>query len=333
MSRPWLVPLVPVYAAGLVLRDLRIRRGWEQTRRLRWPVVSIGNLSTGGAGKTPLTIALARLLTARGFHVDVLSRGYGRTTREAARVRHDGTAAEFGDEPLLIAREAGVPVYVAPQRYDAGLLAEAEQQDGGSDRMPRVHILDDGFQHRQLGREVNILLLSESDLHDMLLPAGNLREPLRAMRRANVIAVPDLGVEEVLRRRGWPGIVWRLKRRMDVPVVGGPVVAFCGIARPAQFFAGIEASGVRIAASKAFRDHHVYTESEMRHLLFNGRKAGAAAFITTQKDLLRLGPLASTLSAEMPLKAARLEIEIKDARRVIDGLVERLAARPSHQPL
>src|ERR1700752_4234048 len=184
MKRPWLAPLVPVYAAGAALRDLRIRNGWEPVRRLRWPVVSVGNLSTGGAGKTPLAIALARLLTSRGFHVDVLSRGYGRTSREAARVSPDGTAAEFGDEPLLIARETGVPVYVALQRYQAGLLAEAEadaasaagEQNIGQSESPSAHLLDDGFQHRQLHRDVDILLMNRADWHDSLLPAGNLRE-------------------------------------------------------------------------------------------------------------------------------------------------------------
>ena len=125
MKRPLLLPLVPLYAAGLALRELRLSRGWEPIRRLRFPVISIGNLSTGGSGKTPLTITLARLLSARGFHVDVLSRGYGRSSREPARVLPDGTAEQYGDEPLLIAREAGVPVYVAAERYDAGLLAES----------------------------------------------------------------------------------------------------------------------------------------------------------------------------------------------------------------
>ena len=121
--RKLLAPLVPAYRLALLLRELRLGTRLEPVRRLRFPVVSIGNLSTGGSGKTPLTIALARAFAGRGFRVDVLTRGYGRQSRLAARVDPEGTAAEFGDEPLLIARQAGVPVYVAPQRYDAGLLA------------------------------------------------------------------------------------------------------------------------------------------------------------------------------------------------------------------
>src|SRR4051812_38046777 len=109
MRRPLLLPLVPLYAAGLALREMRLERGWEKVRILWYPVISVGNLSTGGSGKTPLVIALARLLGEEGFRVDVLSRGYGRTGRGAARVRSDGNAEEFGDEPLLIARRAGVP--------------------------------------------------------------------------------------------------------------------------------------------------------------------------------------------------------------------------------
>ena len=338
MKRPWLAPLVPVYAAGAALRDLRIRNGWEPVRRLRWPVVSVGNLSTGGAGKTPLAIALARLLTSRGFHVDVLSRGYGRTSREAARVLPDGTSSEFGDEPLLIARETGVPVYVALQRYDAGRLAEADvagQHDDSSNRALAAHILDDGFQHRQLARDVDILLLNEADVRDSLLPAGNLREPLRAMRRASVIAIPvdDLKLEPELRQVGWQGAVWRLHRRMDVPAVGGPVVAFCGIARPEQFFAGIETAGVRIASRIAFRDHHRYTASDLDRLSAAALSAAAAALITTEKDLVRLGGLASAFPGERPLTTAKLRTVIEDETAAIEWLIGRLTQVPAHQPL
>ncbi len=166
-ARPLLWPLVPIYRLGVALRGLQLRMGLKRVRRLKWPVVSIGNLSAGGAGKTPLTIALAKALTARGVQVDVLSRGYGR--RKSALpllVDASGTAEEFGDEPLLIAREANVPVYVAAERYDAGLLAEQAPkapQDANRSLGPKAHILDDGFQHRQLARDVDILLLEGTE--------------------------------------------------------------------------------------------------------------------------------------------------------------------------
>src|SRR5579863_72825 len=128
MRRPWLAPAMPFYAAGLAWRNLRLRRGWETVRHLRRAVISVGGLSAGGSGKTPLVIALGKALAARGVGVDILSRGYGRRGGEPARVDPSGTAEEFGDEPLLIARETGVPVYVAPERYDAGVLAETDAE-------------------------------------------------------------------------------------------------------------------------------------------------------------------------------------------------------------
>lgn len=341
MKRPWLAPFVPFYAAGLAWRDLRLKRGWEPVRRLQWPVISIGNLSTGGSGKTPLAIALAKLLRARGMPVDVLSRGYGRSSSEPARVKPSGTAEEFGDEPLLIARDAGVPVYVAPQRFDAGVLAESAREQNASgqqavsaDRGAYAHILDDGFQHRQLFRDIDILLLNREDWRDSLLPAGNLREALHAAKRADVIAIPveDAAFESELRRSGWTGPTWRLRRRMSVPPVHGLVYAFCGIARPEQFFFGLERTGLAVTACRAFRDHYRYTRKDMDRLIAAARTTGAVALVTTEKDAVRLGALASAFPSELPLKTAHLSIEIEEEATAIDWIIGRLrssASRPS----
>ena len=327
--RKLLLPLVPAYRLGLALRELRLRAGLEPVRRLRWPVVSIGSLSAGGAGKTPLTIALAKTLTRHGLRVDVLSRGYGRRGQDPARVNPDGSAQEFGDEPLLIALETGVPVYVAGQRFEAGLLAET---DRSADLRLGLHLLDDGFQHRQLHRDVDILLLDGRDwFEDGLLPAGNLREPLKAARRASVIAIPapakDSGgapeLEAALRAWGWQGPVWRLHRRMEVPAVDGLVAAFCGIARPEQFFAGLEAAGLRIAARITFPDHHRYAVRDLDRLTNAARKAGATTFVTTEKDRVRLGTLAAHFPESLPLKTAGLRVEIEEQRAAIDWLVDR----------
>jgi tetraacyldisaccharide 4'-kinase len=321
-ARRLLLPLVPLYRLALALRELRLRSGLEPARRLGFPVISIGNLSTGGSGKTPLTIALARALTCRGLHVDVLSRGYGRQSQLPARVDLAGTAADFGDEPLLIAREAAVPVYVAAQRYQAGLLAESEV----SPTSPAVHLLDDGFQHRQLHRDVNILLIDSRDWHSGLLPAGNLREPLEATRRATVLAISaeDRELETELKAWGWQGPIWRLRRQMDVPAIAGPVAAFCGIARPAQFFHGLESAGLTLAASVAFPDHHRYTARDLDRLLAAARKAGAAALIATEKDCVRLGSLSAAFPESLPLKTARLRIEIEDEPAALEFLASRL---------
>ena len=163
---PLLAPFALVYGSLVRARNARFDRMAPQ--RLRWPVVSIGNLSVGGAGKTPLVICLARLLERDGFRPDVLSRGYGRSSKGIHRVDSAGDAEQFGDEPLLLARAAGVPVYVGASRYDAGLLAEAEIAGEGR----HVHLLDDGFQHRQLARNLDIVVIHRSDLQGAAAARG-----------------------------------------------------------------------------------------------------------------------------------------------------------------
>jgi len=315
-ARPWLVPLTPLYRLALGVRERQLR---SKVQRLRWPVISIGNLSTGGAGKTPLTIALVRALRERGVYLDVLSRGYGRTSRGAKCVDVNGTAEEYGDEPLEIARATGVPVFVAERRFEAGQMAETQMPVG-------VHLLDDGFQHRQLHRDVDIVLVSERDSADWLLPAGNLREPLRAVLRATCVAVytDDEGVEERLENVGWSGPVWRLRRRMEVPHVDGPVVAFCGIAQPQQFFQGLEVSGMQLAGRIAFADHHLYSMNDVERLRGEMQKSGATACITTEKDRVRLGGMAKILAKGLALNTAGLRVEIADRDAVVDFLMERI---------
>jgi tetraacyldisaccharide 4'-kinase len=359
-ARPILLPLTPLYRFALALRERRLRSGREPIRRLQFPVISIGNLSTGGAGKTPFAIALVRALDGAGFAVDVLSRGFGRSATAPARVPPDGSAAEFGDEPLLIAREANVPVYVASQRYEAGLLAESSQQAivqknepvilSGAGRMTgavegsafqnaslhhSIHILDDAFQHRQLHRDIDILLINRDDWHDRLLPAGNLREPRRAALRASVIAIPasDLELEAALRSWSWEGPIWRLHRRMEVPPVNGPVLAFCGIARPGQFFAGLEAAGLRLARRVTFRDHHSYIARDLDHLRDAARGTGASALVTTEKDQVRLAPLHAALPPDLPLLTVGLRIEIEQESAALGWLVDRLKSIPPRPPL
>jgi tetraacyldisaccharide 4'-kinase len=329
--RPLLWPLVPLYRLGLALRELQLRKGLKPVRRLRWPVVSVGSLSAGGAGKTPLTITLANVLSRRGLRVDVLSRGYGRRHNALPfLVDPGGTAEVFGDEPLEITREACVPVYVAAERYEAGVMAEeagrpigklAGEQDG-------VHLLDDGFQHRHLHRDVDILLLSKSDLRDHLLPAGNLREALRAADRADVIAIPsdEPEVADWAKSRGWRAKIWRLRRTMEVPRCDGPVAAFCGIARPEQFFAGIEAAGVALAARFAFADHHVYTAHDLEGVVAEAQGAGASALLTTEKDRARLGRMAASLSGSILLQPVKLQMEIENEAAAMDWLAGRLRA-------
>ncbi len=159
--------------------------------RLRGPVVSIGNLSVGGSGKTPFVLLLGELLKARGIKFDILSRGYGRKTRGVALVDPAGSARDFGDEPLLMARRLNVPVIVGEYRYAAGVFAEKKFG-------PQLHLLDDGFQHRSLARDFDIVLVTPEDARDRLLPAGRLREPLSSLRRADAVVLTSGASPEAL---------------------------------------------------------------------------------------------------------------------------------------
>jgi tetraacyldisaccharide 4'-kinase len=317
LRRPWALPLVPLYAAGAALRSMALRTGFEKVQRLAWPVVSVGSLSAGGAGKTPFVIALAQLLKRDGFSVDVLSRGYGRVGKAVEQVDPEGDAEQFGDEPLLLAREAGVPVFVAARRYDAGMLAEA------STMANPVHLLDDGFQHRQLARAADIVLVSSEDLDDWLLPAGNLREGAGALRRATVFAVEsaDDAAVERLQTMGLRQAIWRFGRRMVVPQVAGPVCAFCGIARPEQFFTGLERAGLTLAAKKTFRDHHPYSAGDLQALEHLADRMGASGgLITTSKDRVRMGQLGDQLAQRIPFNTVGLRTVMEDEAAAVSWL-------------
>lgn len=323
LVRPLLFPLNLLYRMAWDVHNRRYVEGAAWARKLKQPVISIGNLSTGGTGKTPLAIALAQGLTARGIHVDILSRGYRRRGKGPALVDPEGSPQEFGDEPLLMARTAGVPVYVDAKRFQAGILAESQLPENSA----AIHILDDGYQHRQLYREIDILLLNREDWRGSLLPAGNLREPREAAGRADVIAIPagDAEFEEVLRREGWIGPIWHICRRMQVAPLAGPALAFCGIARPAQFFAGLQSAGVPLAGRIAFRDHHRFSQREIDRLCTIARTDGSTELLTTEKDAVRL----AHLSFSLPLKTVSLRVSIDDEEAALDWILERLAARPS----
>lgn len=189
-----------------------------------------------------------------------------------------------------------------------------------------IHLLDDGFQHRQLARTVDILLLSLQDWEDRLLPAGNLREPLEALFRANVIAIPatEPELEEKLDAFGWQGPIWKLIRKIEVKKYEGPVIAFCGIARPEQFFEGLEAAELKLAAQFSFPDHYEFDEATVRELIASALRVKAKAVFTTTKDLTRLGKLTELFPKNLPLEAARLRIEVEDRGAMLSWLAERL---------
>jgi len=320
-----LAPLVPIYAAASGAKNLAYNRGWIKPKHLAWPVISVGNLSVGGAGKTPVVIRLAQLLSAQGHHVDVLSRGYGRSSQIMERVDPNGLSQQFGDEPILIARSTGVPVYVGSDRYEAGSLAEGEQPGPGI-HLPRIHLLDDGFQHRQLARDLDIVVLHRSDFDERLLPAGRLREPLTALRRAAILVLraQDRHLEDDLRRRGIDAPVWIQQRRLAIQSIK-KAVAFCGIARPEDFFAALRSNVTGIAATSEFRDHHAYTDADLDQLLQLRRQHAAEAFITTEKDWVRLTPQQRARLA--PLHTAKLEVMFENETAVAAQLQHMLVRK------
>jgi tetraacyldisaccharide 4'-kinase len=327
-------PLVPLYGAAQALNSLRHARRWQRTERLAWPVVSVGNLSVGGAGKTPFVIALARALTERGWAVDVLSRGYGRASDAVERVvvdDLDDRAARYGDEPWLIAERARVPVFVGRARAAAGRLAEATLVAENAQR--RVHLLDDGMQHRRLDRDAEIVLLHRSDFCTTLLPAGRLREPLAALGRADFVVLREEDADLAERVRRWmraDAQVWTIRRELEVPVLPGAAVVFSAIAHPEEFVAGLRVKGVAVAAAHAWRDHHRFTDRDVTTLCQLARKHGARCFVTTEKDLVRLhGPQRARLEQTAPLLVASLTVRLvgTDAALATDAALVALEQR------
>jgi len=332
--RGWAWPLVPVYAAGLALKDgLRAARVLT-VRKLKWPVGSVGSLSAGGAGKTPVVIALAELLRGTGWNVDVLSRGYGREGSGVERVVAEGedAARRFGDEPVLIARHALVPVWVGAERYAAGAAAESATQTQGRS----VHLLDDGFQHRQLARVADVVVVTAEDLDDALLPAGNRRERLAALGRADMVVLrEEERVRVEPRLRGWlreGALVWSVRRRLMLPVAveqlgsGLRPVAFCAIARPDGFWAMLKDAGCEVAETVAFADHHAYSVGDMERLVGIARGCDATGFVTTAKDHVKLSrAMIDRLREVGAVDVLKLEAKFVDEAAVVRDLEARIS--------
>jgi tetraacyldisaccharide 4'-kinase len=206
-------------------------------------------------------------------------------------------------------------VIVGESRYEAGRVAERKFQT-------QLHLLDDGFQHRSLARDFDIVLMASVDFEDRLLPSGRLREPLSSLERADAIVVPkDLAAEHSCQREK---PVWRMTREISLSSVPPSPVAFCGLARPEQFFAQVRAAGIAPAAEVIFRDHHAYSKGDIQRLLTMRRKIGAGGFLTTEKDVINLGPLRADLE---PLTTAALKLTLDRPAELIDTILARIAER------
>jgi tetraacyldisaccharide 4'-kinase len=302
-------PLSAIYGVVVGARNTLYDRGLLRARKLRGDVISIGNLSAGGSGKTPFVLLLGELLKARGLKFDVLSRGYGRKSQGVLLVDPAGLPQEFGDEPLLIARKLQAPVIVGEDRYQAGCFAESRFG-------PQLHLLDDGFQHRALARDFDIVLVTPQETSDRLLPAGRLREPPSSLRRADAVVLASGASAESFPIEG--KLTWRVRRGIAPQNVPPRPVVFCGIARPQQFTLQLHTANIEPVAEAFYRDHHAYSEQDIRELLALKQKSDAGGFVTTEKDAVNLG---SYLSALGPLCVVPVRMELAEAANAVDTML------------
>ena len=325
VARVVLGPLSLVYGAVVRTRLLLYEMGIFRTRSLETPVVSVGNLTLGGTGKTPMVVWLAERFAARGKRVGILSRGYkgaGGTSDEIELMRARlGESVAFG---------------VGANRYHEGRNLEKR---GGVD----LFLLDDGFQHLKLRRDVNVLLIDAARpmASERLLPAGRLREPLSSMARADLLVFTRTGTNpgamaaiETLkdgqvfaartnvlgfRKHGGDG------RLLSMEEMGaGPFFAFCGIGNPAAFVRDLENLGLPVFGKQAFADHHRYTPLDASLLLHSAEEAGAAAFVTTEKDEKNLK---AADFGDVPVYFAVIEFEIPEEAALLAEIERRLAER------
>ena len=325
--------------SGIYGRVALLRRSWydrhsSARRRLARPVISVGNLAAGGSGKTPVVAALARLLLDMGERPAILSRGYARRTRsEGVVVVSDGDAVlvpveESGDEPRMLARTlTGVPVLVASDRYLAGTLAETRF---GATAL----LLDDGFQHLQLARTVDLLLVTGQDLEDAVLPSGRLREPLAAARAAHALLVPGSG-EEGERISAALGVtpVFTVHPHYEpvqsfsgapVALGGRRVIAAAGIARPSRFFDALRQQGYDVVRDVSFADHHWFTRRDLERLAQTARDVGADIVVTTEKDAARLESIVDDAPVGLEWCVLPMRVTIEPASGFRSWLRERV---------
>jgi tetraacyldisaccharide 4'-kinase len=308
-------PLSAIFGGVVGARNALYDRGVLRARRLQGAVVSVGNLSAGGSGKTPFVLLLGELLKARAIKFDVLSRGYGRRSRGVRLVDPAGLPQEFGDEPLLIARKLQVPVIVGENRYEAGRFAESKFG-------PQLHLLDDGFQHRALARDFDIVLVMPQDTSDRLLPAGRLRETLSSLRRADAVVLASGASAESFPIEG--KLVWRVRRGIVPQNVPLRPVVFCSVARPQNFMLQLRSANIEPVAEAFYRDHHAYREKDIRELLELKQRSEAGGFVTTEKDAVNLG---GYLSALAPLAVVPVRMELSDAANAVDTMLHKIDER------
>jgi tetraacyldisaccharide 4'-kinase len=319
----WLLaPLAPLYGLAVRLRNRAFDRHPERSAQAPVPVVSVGNLSTGGTGKTPVTLYLVQAMEQAGRRAAVVSRGYGgRRALDPMAVEPGSSAAQTGDEPLMMARRLGPGrVVVGRKRYHAALRALALAP------APELLVMDDGFQHRALRRDVDLLLLDGVRRwgNGRMLPLGDLREPMASAARASCLVVTRgsradrAKVLDWWRRWGSGGPVFWLDfsigalRRfgtgetLELPAPPpGPLFAFCGLGHPGAFYADLLVAGLPWTGTWSLRDHQAPTPRLLQRLQDAARASGAEGLVCTEKDAVKLDP---ALSLSLPLWVAEQRV-------------------------
>ena len=319
---PLTVPLSLLYEVAARGYHALYDRGFRKPVRLPVPVISVGNLVVGGTGKTPVVLALTGCLRDHGLRPAVLTRGYGGTRtgllRDGLWAFGETAGPEAGDEPWLLSRRlSGVTIGIDPDRSRAASEILAHEPVD-------VFVLDDGFQHRRLARDLNVLLLDARSPfgNGRLLPAGPLREPNQTTNRADILLVtgltdtgrvPDESQRAILRiaphrpmlRAYYVLDAFESLRGEPRPRPGGPVFLVAGIARPERFHAFLNAQGLETAGHRWFADHHAFTRVEIDEMEREAARLGAA-LVTTAKDAVRLGPHAK---ADWLIASVRMEVE------------------------
>ncbi len=330
-----LSPLAVAYAAVTRLRTAAYKRGLLKTTRLPVPVISIGNITVGGTGKTPLVAHISRILANESRSVCILTRGYGRKDPGKRIVVSDGLEVladvhEAGDEPLWLAENLkGVAAVICdPVRAAAGYWA-IEHLDSN------LLVLDDGFQHLQLARDFNILAIDATNPWGggRLLPAGRLREAPQGASRADCViitrAAPDSDIQQLkstlqhlmgdrpiftshMRTKGVRGLC---AARPDSEMgIAQPIAAFCAVGNPASFFDHLLKERLTIAHTHAFPDHHQYKQADITRLSNEAKRAGAASLITTAKDAVKL----NELEFGLPCYVLEIDISIDEEDKLVD---------------
>jgi tetraacyldisaccharide 4'-kinase len=328
-ARALLGPAAAVYGAAMAARNRLYDRGWLAAARVPARVLAVGNLTVGGCGKTPTALWLATRLAARGRRVAIVARGYGKRRRGVVVVGTQGVPLvapeEGGDEAVLLAQRFGGPVVTGERRVAAAALAVARF---GVDTI----VLDDGFQHRALARDADLVLVPEDGLPQRLLPAGPLREPPAALARAQAVLAVGRGGAFPPRPRlasGVPTFRGRFVATALVAAVDGrwheeplerlagrQVVAAAGVARPRAFAALLEAAGATVVRTLAFPDHCTYDAATLDQLA--AAAAGADVVVVTEKDFVKLAGRPGTAG----VRALRIALEVEDE----SALIGRLAA-------